>query len=397
MPRVAVTRTCLGLLAVAGAFTACGSSDESKPKPTPLTTSSSSTTSSGGGAGSSTGGGGGAGGGESSASGGAGTGGEGGVKPEDCFDGIDNDKNGKIDCLDNDPVCSDLCIGTGDICMGTKILADPSVDVLGDNTEFARYPGVSCATQQPDLHGPANIYQVKAASDGILDATVAPKDMVDDFVLTVRKACADPGSELACGDGLVDECVRVPVKKGDELFLVIAGYSLLDYGPYLLSVKTRPTVCGDTLLDPTETCDDGNTMSGDGCSAQCQLEISEVEGNDTVATANAFKEPMLGHIDPTNDVDVISFQVTKPNSSLVATTFDIPGVGCTGRFIDSYLELIDSDGVTVLAENDDMGGVTAKVSKTGLAVGTYYLRLSASPGAPPNHTFAYRWSIKLTP
>jgi len=51
----------------------------------------------------------------------------------------------------------------------------------------------------------------------------------------------------------------------------------------------------------------------------------------------------------------------------------------------------------VLAAIDDEGGITAKVQKAGLAVGKYYLRLSAAPGAPPNHTFAYRWSIKLSP
>jgi cysteine-rich repeat protein len=30
--------------------------------------------------------------------------------------------------------------------------------------------------------------------------------------------------------------------------------------------------CGDGTIDPGEQCDDGNTISGDGCSAQCQIE-----------------------------------------------------------------------------------------------------------------------------
>jgi cysteine-rich repeat protein len=33
-------------------------------------------------------------------------------------------------------------------------------------------------------------------------------------------------------------------------------------------------ICGDGQLDPGEFCDDGNTVSGDGCSAQCQFESS---------------------------------------------------------------------------------------------------------------------------
>lgn len=36
---------------------------------------------------------------------------------------------------------------------------------------------------------------------------------------------------------------------------------------------SRLLVCGDGLPDPGEECDDGNQISGDGCSALCQLEI----------------------------------------------------------------------------------------------------------------------------
>ncbi len=31
-------------------------------------------------------------------------------------------------------------------------------------------------------------------------------------------------------------------------------------------------ICGDGLIAGNEACDDGNTVSGDGCSASCQLE-----------------------------------------------------------------------------------------------------------------------------
>ena len=33
-----------------------------------------------------------------------------------------------------------------------------------------------------------------------------------------------------------------------------------------------PPVCGNRIIEPPETCDDGNTVSGDGCSATCQIE-----------------------------------------------------------------------------------------------------------------------------
>jgi cysteine-rich repeat protein len=31
--------------------------------------------------------------------------------------------------------------------------------------------------------------------------------------------------------------------------------------------------CGDGILDSGEQCDDGNNVSGDGCSATCQTEL----------------------------------------------------------------------------------------------------------------------------
>jgi uncharacterized protein (TIGR03382 family) len=34
----------------------------------------------------------------------------------------------------------------------------------------------------------------------------------------------------------------------------------------------NPALCGNGTVDPGETCDDGNTTAGDGCSATCQTE-----------------------------------------------------------------------------------------------------------------------------
>ena len=31
-------------------------------------------------------------------------------------------------------------------------------------------------------------------------------------------------------------------------------------------------ICGDHIIEPPETCDDGNTLDGDGCSSMCQIE-----------------------------------------------------------------------------------------------------------------------------
>lgn len=57
------------------------------------------------------------------------------------------------------------------------------------------------------------------------------------------------------------------------------GEAVLDelYGPNPSDTGTIPLleVCGNNELESEEQCDDGNTISGDGCSAQCTAETEE--------------------------------------------------------------------------------------------------------------------------
>ncbi len=40
-----------------------------------------------------------------------------------------------------------------------------------------------------------------------------------------------------------------------------------------------PAVCGDGYIEPGEECDDGNTINGDGCSAECRIEHDDLLGS----------------------------------------------------------------------------------------------------------------------
>jgi uncharacterized repeat protein (TIGR03806 family) len=46
--------------------------------------------------------------------------------------------------------------------------------------------------------------------------------------------------------------------------------------------RTRPVTCGDGFVAPTEGCDDGNTLNGDGCSSQCTVEVPPACGDGQV-------------------------------------------------------------------------------------------------------------------
>lgn len=53
--------------------------------------------------------------------------------------------------------------------------------------------------------------------------------------------------------------------------------------------------CGDGVLEPTEGCDDGNAVTGDGCSATCERELGVGAADEVVdapgATGEGFRDP----------------------------------------------------------------------------------------------------------
>ncbi len=77
-----------------------------------------------------------------------------------------------------------------------------------------------------------------------------------------------------CGDGVVeppetcDDGNSVPGDGCSGVCQVEPGYACPTPGKPCVKVW----VCGNGVVDPGETCDDGNTQSGDGCSSTCQIE-----------------------------------------------------------------------------------------------------------------------------
>ncbi|MGZ3419852.1 MAG: DUF4215 domain-containing protein [Polyangiales bacterium] len=62
----------------------------------------------------------------------------------------------------------------------------------------------------------------------------------------------------------------IPVTKDQWVYLIIDGGAK---GPYTATLTLTKGACGNHVLDGGETCDDGNTTDGDGCSATCALEV----------------------------------------------------------------------------------------------------------------------------
>jgi cysteine-rich repeat protein len=136
---------------------------------------------------------------------------------------------------------------------------------------------------------------------------------------------------------------------------VIAGYNV-----QLTVIAT----CGNGAIEGSETCDDGNTMSGDGCSSACKFEkVLESEPNSTCAQANG---PLTlkpspgtlngGAITPIGDADWYAFNLTS-TSDVIFETFDANGPN-TCVSVDTVIEVFRSDCVTALGPAKDQGGVS---------------------------------------
>ncbi len=99
------------------------------------------------------------------------------------------------------------------------------------------------------------------------------------------------GTPNICGDGHVfnqETCDDGNTVSGDgcnSTCLVEAGYSCTGD---VNTPSTCSTVCGDGIISANEACDDGDTNSGDGCSATCQPEDGYVcTGAPSVCTSTA--------------------------------------------------------------------------------------------------------------
>jgi cysteine-rich repeat protein len=123
---------------------------------------------------------------------------------------------------------------------------------------------------------PDGVYRVVASIDGLMavdtDGSTASLTGYDP-VIYVRTSCGDSTSEVACNDALpptVDK-IEIPVVANTTYFVFIDGYEQTA-GAYKLNVLVAPSICGNGKVEGTEQCDDGNTVSGDGCDATCKKE-----------------------------------------------------------------------------------------------------------------------------
>jgi cysteine-rich repeat protein len=114
-------------------------------------------------------------------------------------------------------------------------------------------------------------------------------------------ACtSDSSCQITCGNGVqnpLEECDDSNLFNNDgcsAICTIEQNWSCVGFPSICTATNTSnnsnstPTdYCGDGLINATETCDDNNTASGDGCSATCTIEAGfTCNGAPSVCTAN---------------------------------------------------------------------------------------------------------------
>jgi cysteine-rich repeat protein len=187
--------------------------------------------------------------------------------------------------------------------------------------------GLACTKASPSSLGP------DAASPDVAlteksDALITPKDSKDTGPTLCGNGFQDPGE--SCDDGNTLD--------GDGCY----GTCRLEFGwtcPRFGQPCVQIYACGNGLLSPGEACDDGNTVSGDGCSGDCRQvqpgwrcrmpgrPCTEVCGEDAGACADGGPAAVCGNgiVEPGEECD--------NGSDTSKTPYNGDGTygGCTGE------------------------------------------------------------------
>jgi fibro-slime domain-containing protein len=146
----------------------------------------------------------------------------------------------------------------------------------------------------------------------------------------------DDGNKVS-GDGCSDTCL-----------LAEPGFSCATPGQACRQIAR----CGDGVVAPTEPCDDGNAVLGDGCSDRCRVELGKkCEGSPSVCTDAVCGNNIKEGAEACDDGNTTPFDGCSP-ICLREPTCGAPGVACTSECGDGLLideacddgNLVDGDG-----------------------------------------------------
>jgi cysteine-rich repeat protein len=206
------------------------------------------------------------------------------------------------------------------------------------------------------------------------------------------------GHELPGNDGFV----AVDMMAGDKWHVHVNPAPGMNFDPavYILAscderacskvLIFRP-VCGNGANEHSETCDDKNTTSGDGCDSLCRKELSaatvtEAEPNDDPRAANVLAVAgrpggitVMGIVASRCDHDMYS--VTLPATGTIRATVSATTLACGAEGATVSLALIGADGQTAVnGATSTLVNDCPMLAAKDLPAGEYGVVIRRSPG-----------------
>lgn len=312
------------------------------------------------------------------------------------------------------PVCGDGWVGTNEQCDDSNLVsgdgcsaacawegtAEVEPNDLSTQAGLLLSAGNMTATAVGVIgtSGDVDYYEITVPMGGSVLAEVVGFDggCPTDSAISLRTAA---GTELVSDtrDG-PGECGRISPGGdssargllGGTYYLRVSGTS--SNNTYQVRVQVFAPGCGDLYLSGTEQCDDGNTATGDGCSATCQYEITEMEPNNTSSAATsltAMTQTVSGSVGTAGDNDWYS--ITVLNGARISV-FSHSGALDQCPTEDTRITIYDDAGTVVLANDDNDGPRFCSAiyaDEAGvLAAGTYRIRVE-----PFNLTQTFNYAL----
>ncbi|MCA9487136.1 MAG: Ig-like domain-containing protein, partial [Nanoarchaeota archaeon] len=103
------------------------------------------------------------------------------------------------------------------------------------------------------------------------------------------------------------------------------------------SSASSSSVCGNNLLESGETCDDGNTVGGDGCSSTCQTEVDTTPPSQVMGLTNTSltgSSVTLSWSAASDNVGVSSYRIYRCSGQECTPTSQI-GISTNPVYVDS--------------------------------------------------------------
>jgi cysteine-rich repeat protein len=270
-----------------------------------------------------------------------------------------------------------------------------SVDGLSSNVSET-----GCNVPAPVLAGADGFFKIEASAGERWHFHLNAAPGQDVAVMALKgcdlRSCA--ASANVCGKGESEHFTFVPDTAGTYV-VVVEGIDPAFATP-LKMVAIQPT-CGNGMKEHSEVCDVGDRTPGDGCDANCRVELhtnraSEVEPNDDSYGANVL---MPGNNDPVQVLGEIAGSACQPDYYLVRTNKEqvltLSLLGANGRACKGAppleLAIFEADGqelkprVPVDDARNTAGDTCPTLAPETLPAGAYFVRvrhLSAADAFP---------------